>query len=125
MNENIIPVRDHENDYIDDETGEYVNSKTTDELRYRFYLRFIKRHWDPCDECQEKLHKKVQNAELYLGNKSYEPAIELSRQWMTNDDLWKVTERRTATKEDYKNLYGSDWEKYWNSWLEYQKELGK
>ena len=122
MNESKTPTRDYELKHIDDETGEYVKSTTIEQLKYRFYLRFLKRHFRPSEEDQNRIHTLFLNAEFYLGNKSYEPAVELSRHWEVNDDLWKEVERREGTKEDYKDIYGSDWEKFWNSWLEYKEE---
>ena len=101
---------------IDEETGEYVKSTAIEDGRYKFYLRFISERFCPCDECQEKLHKLVTKADhLYLGNKSYEPPVELSRLWELDDDSWVETERRPATKADYKTCYPRHWKEIWEN----------
>ncbi len=101
-------------DYIDEETGEYVKSTAIEDGRYKFYLRFVSKHFCPCDECQEKLHTLITKADnLYLGNKNYEPAIELRRYWELIDASWVEIERRPATKADYKRCYPKHWKEIW------------
>ena len=80
-------MRETTGEYIDEETGEYVKSKAIEDGRYRFFLRFISKNFRPCNECQEKLHQLITQADYFrLGNKTYEPAIELCRSWDIDDD---------------------------------------
>lgn len=118
MKERTTPVRDYFGEYIDDVTGEYIKSQSIKEQTYSFYIRFLKNHFRPCSDCQGKLHKLFDKGEFYLGNKSYEPAIELNRQWVVVEDEWKEVERREATEDDFKRIYGSKWENIWNAWNE-------
>jgi len=112
-------VRERTTEWINEETGEYEKHKCKEDGRYRFYLRFIKEHFKPCDECQRKLNDLIYNAKsLYLGNKSYEPPIELSRSWDIDDDSWEELEKREATKNDFKRIYGLNWERHWEGWKE-------
>jgi len=107
-------MRETTGEYIDEETGEYVKSKAIEDGRYRFYLRFISKNFRPCNECQEKLHKLITQADYFrLGNKTYEPAIELCRSWDIDDDSWEEIERRPATKADYKRCYPKNWKEIW------------
>lgn len=107
-------VRETTGEYIDEETGEYVMSAAVEDGRYRFYLRFIKEYFKPCNECQKELHRLITKADyLYLGNKSYEPPVELSRHWEIIEKSWVETERRPAIKADYKRCYPKNWKKVW------------
>jgi len=103
-------------EWINEETGEYEKNRGVEECRYKLYLRFIKTHFIPCDDCQTKLNDLIYNAQnFYLGNKSYEPAIEMNKQWVIDDDSWIELEKREATKEDFKRLYKHKWKEYWES----------
>ena len=112
--------------YIDEETGEYVNSSCIEDGRYRFYLRFIGEHFVPCDECQQKLHKLITESDkLILGNKDYTPPIELSRQWEIDDSSWVELERRKPTLQEFKKAQGltQNWEKAYEWYKEKFGEL--
>ena len=112
-------VRERIAEWINEETGEYEKHKCKEDGRYKFYLRFVQEHFTPCDKCQVELNRIIYNAQrLYLGNKSYEPPIELSRNWEIDDNSWVELERREATKDDFKRIYGVNWEKYWKEWQE-------
>ena len=90
---------------IDEETGEYVLSQTYEKGGFKFYLRFLSKDFIPCEKCQKELQELIANADfLILGNKSYEPALELSKRWEIDDDSWKEIERRQPTKEEEKRL---------------------
>ena len=109
-------VREKTTEWINEETGEYEKKKCTEDGRYKFYLRFIKTHFAPCKECQKVLNDLIYNAEqLYLGNKSYEPPVELSRQWDIDDNSWVDLEKRKATKADFRRIYGLYWEEHWKA----------
>jgi len=89
-------------------------------LIWRFYFRSFKKWFVPCDKCQKTIDELVKvnmdssaiqmalgrlcpacnsarevlfiNAEVILGNKDYEPSIELNRTWLDkNDDRCKPT----------------------------------
>lgn len=109
-------IKERETEWINEETGEYEKNRCKEDSRYNFYLRFVKEHFKPCLECQKALHELIYNADkLYLGNKSYEPAIELSREWAIDDGSWVELETRKATKDDFKRIYGYKWKEYWKA----------
>jgi len=89
-------------------------------LIWRFYFRSFKKWFVPCDICQKTIDELVKvnmdssaiqmalgrlcpacnsakevlffDAEVILGNKDYEPSIELNRTWLDkNDDRCKPT----------------------------------
>lgn len=120
MNENTPEfVREQTAEWINDEDGDYEKNTYNEDGRFKFYLRFIKEHFTPCDECQKILNNTIYNAPaLYLGNKSYEPPVELSRQWVTDEASWVEIEKRKPTEDDFKRIYGLGWEKYFEGWKE-------
>lgn len=111
-------TRERTAEYIDDDIPfEYLKYRFIDHIKYKFYLRFIKKHFTPCDECQTKLHTLItESDDLILGNKDYDPLIELNRTWKIIKET--EIERRKATKEDYKRIYGYRWENYWKAYVE-------
>lgn len=112
-------IKERETEWINEETGKYERNRCKEDSRYKFYLRFVQEHFTPCLECQKALHDLIYNADkLYLGNKSYEPAIELSRQWEIDDHSWVELETREPTKADFKLIYGMNWEGHWKGWKE-------
>lgn len=91
-------------EYIDDE-GNYVKAKGRKVEQIGFYLRFIHDHFIPCKECQKELLRKIRNAsEWTLGNKEYDPLIELWKKFDIDDEAWEEVERRKATKEEIERL---------------------
>jgi len=91
-------------EYIDDE-GNYVKTKYREVEEISFYLRFINKWFTPCKECQRKLKELILNAEdMILGNKDYEPPVELRRRIVTDDNSWITLEERPATEKDEKRL---------------------
>lgn len=110
--------------YREEGTKNLITCRILQELTWRFYFRVIKKWFIPCKECQERLDNIVKiymdrssigeaigrlcaectdainnlyvDAEIILGNKDYEPAVELSRTWLENDD-----EIHDVTKEEY------------------------
>jgi hypothetical protein len=112
--------------FIDEDTGEYVNSSYIKDGRYLFYLRFIKEHYCPCESCQEKLHELItKSSKLILGNKDYDPPVELSRDWDIDDNSWKELERRKPTLEEFKKLqnYSDKWKDGYDLYKEKFGEL--
>lgn len=95
-------------EHIDAKTGEYVKEAGVKRFSYRFYLRFIKEHFWPCGQCEKQLEQairsKIDQGALILGNKDYEPPIELSTTDDIVDDLWKEIERRKPTEKELETL---------------------
>jgi len=60
-----------------------------------FQLRFLRIHnisginngpiFKPCERCQEKLKRILRESELIIGNKDYQPMVELFRKWKPLD----------------------------------------
>ena len=100
-------------EYIDEETGDYVKATCNEDGRFRFYLRAFKTWFYPCGECQKDLYEKTMGSDqLYIGNKDYDPPVELSRDWVIDDDSWVELDRHKATLKDYKQIYGYNWKKW-------------
>jgi len=119
MNESrTLPLRRKKttNEYIDDETDEYVKSEGERVENYGFWLRFISEWFHPCDKCQQELSNLLINAnQMIIGNKDYAQPIELKRGFDIDDNSWKEVERRPATKKDFISIYGLDkGPKYWD-----------
>jgi len=117
-----LETKPHTFEGIDDETGEYIKHKGKKTQNYSFYLRFISKHFIPCEADQERLGKMIQEGNLIIGNKDYAQPIELSRSWEIDDNAWVEVERREATEQDYKKAYGDFWEE---AWKEYQEKKNK
>jgi hypothetical protein len=83
-----------------DEDGNYVKSEGVERVYYGFWLRFASRHFIPCQKCQERLEKILEESELHLGNKDYEPPIELYKRYEIVDKSWKDIEKRPATEQE-------------------------
>lgn len=49
------------------------------ELKYGFYLRFAHKKWEPCRHCQDELKSILETCDLTLGNREYDPPVELWR----------------------------------------------
>lgn len=112
-------VKERITEWIDDETGEYVKNKCKDDGRYKFFLRFVKKWFVPCEDCQKELYNLIYNAsDFYLGNKSYEPPVELSRSWEIDEDSWVLLEKREATEADFRRIYGLNWKAHYEGWKE-------
>lgn len=94
-------------EHIDSASGEYVKEKGIKRYAYKFWLRFIKQHFWLCEKCETNLAKTIKDSiaegSLVLGNKDYEPPVELSS---TSDilDQWTEVERRKATPEEASKL---------------------
>lgn len=107
---------------------------------WRFYFRVIKEHFTPCNKCQEKIEKLLNdiefsdsetvrsapyialknlcnqcekeiakvgdNADIILGNKDYEPPLELSRKWDLSDEC--NPETIDLTEAEYKRILETD-----------------
>ncbi len=102
-----------EDEYID-EKGNYVKSEGRKVEQVGFWLRFIVSHWIPCESCQKELLRIIHDAfsdpkhELHIGNKDYEPAIELWKKSEIDDNSWKIIETRLATEDEKKRLIHFD-----------------
>lgn len=66
--------------------------------------------WEPCSDCQKVIADLFDNSsEFIIGNKDYEPPIELSRKFVTDDKAWRDLERRPATTDEKKQLKKNWW----------------
>ena len=103
---------------------DYAKHEGQQELYYKFWLRFVHEPFKPCQECQEKLHESITQADhLYLGSKDYDPPVTLERHWYIIEDSWEEVERHEATKKDFINIYGAEkGETYWKDHLEIIEE---
>jgi hypothetical protein len=91
-------------EFIDDD-GNYVKSKGVKEDVIGFYLRFIGEHFKPCRQCQKELAKLIETPDhLILGNKEYEPPVELYRKFEIDESAWIQLEKRKPTKEELERL---------------------
>jgi len=103
MKENILSEKWYIWEYIDDE-GNYVKAKYRKVENFHFYLRFLQEHFNPCPECQKKLKQIKDKSCMILGNKAYEPPVEFTYKYETDDKSWVTLEERPATKADEKRL---------------------
>jgi len=93
MNLTLMIVRDARVENRGDMSVIDFDDKVEGINTYYFVLPFLMCRLDrsgviyiPCDECQERLAKLLENAEWILGNKDYdEPPIELKRTWEIDD----------------------------------------
>lgn len=53
------------------------------EKTYGFYLRFAHKTFIPCKHCQEKIDSIMSTCDLTLGNRDYDPPVELWRKYET------------------------------------------
>ena len=84
---------------------EYTKSKGVEVDRIAFYIRFIGEWFTPCMECQRELKRKIaMSKEWTLGNKDYEPPVELKRSFEIDDDSWEDLERHKATKDEIEKI---------------------
>ena len=113
-----MKTRKHCFESIDDETGEYVNAETIETNTIRFYLGPFGKWFTPCKENQDKLEKLLENADPLYTLKHANKRIKLERDWLTDDHGWKDIERRQPTIDDFKRIYGSDWEQVYSAWQE-------
>lgn len=103
--DNMLRRKKEEYECLEGKEPMYVRSTMEKVEQYGFYLRFIQRHFIPCSECQIKLDKLIKNAShMNLGNKNYDPPVELWKKYEIDDNSWKEIERRPATKEEIEIL---------------------
>lgn len=94
------------------EKGIYRKLKFRKVERIGFYIRPLREWWFPCPKCQQDLKKMLANGNWILGNKEYEPAIELNSS--TEDEIdeasWQTLEEHKATPEEVKRIGIGGWE---------------
>lgn len=95
---------------------EVTEKKVYKKLKYRevkrvyFRIRPIRENFEPCSECQLKLQKMLAEGSWILGNKSYEPAIELNAiGWDTDDHSFETIEEHQATPEEIERIGIDGW----------------
>lgn len=93
-----------------DEKGIYSKNQYRKVEQISFFIRPLREWFFPCEECQRKLKGQLQNGTWILGNKDYEPMIELNTtKNEIDDDSWFVVETHKATAEELKRLGLEGW----------------
>jgi len=88
-----------------DAKGMYQKLKYREINKISFYIRPLREHFAPCQACQQRLKEIMSNGTWILGNKSYEPLIELnSTRWEIDDNSWQVLDEHKATKEELERI---------------------
>lgn len=117
-NKTPLKTRLIEDDYLDDETLEYVKYSVTQEQEIQIYLGPFGKWFTPCKEDQERLNYILENADVLDALRSTEP-IKLRRQFVSIAKTEKETARRPPTKEDFKKYFSlTHWEEAWDNYLE-------
>lgn len=94
-----------------DDDGIYKKLKYRTVEQIGFWIRPAKKWCFPCPECQKKLKELLANAKWTLGNKDYEPAIELNNTTdEVDEDSWFTLEEHEATNEERKRIKIGGWE---------------
>ena len=112
MNENTPVLREswHVTESID-ENGVYKKLKYREIEQIGFYIRPLREWFFPCPKCQEELKKMMANGAWILGNKEYEPMIELNNtKDAIDDNSWITLEERKATPAEIKRIGLEGWE---------------
>lgn len=99
MNENILSENWYIYEYINDE-NQYVKCIYRRVEAFRFYLRFLSEHFNPCPHCQKELKKLILKSSMILGNKSYEPPVEFRYSYETDDPSFITLDEHKATDEE-------------------------
>jgi hypothetical protein len=104
MNEQFLKEEWHFGEEIDSK-GIYKKVKYRKVERIGFYIRPLREWFFPCKQCQEKLKKQMAEGNWVLGNKEYEPDIELNNTKMEIDeDSFVTLEERKATNEEIERI---------------------
>jgi len=94
-----------------DDKGNYKKLKYRTVEQIGFYIRPLRQWFFPCKECQERLKKMMATGTWILGNKEYEPDIELNNtKDEIDDDSWITLEERKATPAEIKRIGLEGWE---------------
>jgi hypothetical protein len=95
-----------------DEKGTYQKLKYREIEQISFYVRPAREWFIPCPECQKKLKKLLAEARWILGNKNYEPPVELnSVKDEIDDDSWTTLEEHKATPVELERIGKEGWER--------------
>jgi len=94
-----------------DQHGNYEKLKYRKVEQISFFIRPLGEWFIPCSDCQKKLKKMMAEGRWILGNKDYEPMIELNnKRNEIDDDSWQKLEKRKATKEEIERIGLEGWE---------------
>jgi len=94
-----------------DDKGIYKKLKYRKVEQIGFYIRPLREWFFPCSECQKELKGMMSFGFWILGNKGYEPAIELNNtKDEIDDDSWQTLDERKATPEELKRIGLNGWE---------------
>jgi hypothetical protein len=92
--------------------GIYQKLKFREVEQITFYLRPAREWFIPCPTCQKRLKITLAQARWILGNKEYDPPIELnSVKDELDDDSWVTLDEHKATPEEIKRIGIDGWEK--------------
>lgn len=110
MSKNVLRETWHIAEEINDE-GIYKKHKYRIVEQIGFYIRPLREWFIPCMECQKNLKKQMAEGNWILGNKDYEPDIELNNtEYEIDDGSWVTLEERKATKEEIERIGLGGWE---------------
>lgn len=117
-----LKTRTAENDYLDDETSEYVKYTVQEAQQIRIYLGPFGVWFTPCKEDQERLNHILETVDI-LDVLESTSSIKLEREYVPDDKTEKEIERRPPTKEDFRRFFSSHhWEEAWDTYQESLKE---
>ena len=92
--------------------GIYQKLKFREVEQITFYLRPAREWFIPCPTCQKRLKITLAQARWILGNKEYDPPIELnSVKDELDDDSWVTLDEHKATPEEIKRIGIDGWKK--------------
>lgn len=117
MNENDTVLEEvwHYAEQIDDK-GNYKLVKYRMIEQLSFYIRPAQEWFTPCIDCQKRLKKLLAEARWILGNKAYEPALELNNvKDEIDEQSFTDLKVRKATKEELDHI-GMDGSEEIGSW---------
>jgi hypothetical protein len=112
MKENSPVLKEvwHIGESIDDK-GNYRKQKYRKVEQLGFYIRPLRDWFVPCPHCQAELKKLLAEGRWILGNKEYEPRVELNTtKNEVDNDSWITLEERKATKAEIDRIGYDGWE---------------
>lgn len=76
-------------------------SLSKNNLGWSFWLAFAQERFVPCGKCQNEVESIFKNSKHFIvGNRSYDPPVELNNVEDIDDESWVEVERREATNEE-------------------------
>jgi len=94
-----------------DENGIYKKLRFREVEQIGFYIRPLREWFFPCPACQQELKWLMKEGTWILGNKEYEPMIELNNtKDEVDDESWETLEEHKATEEELERIGKEGWE---------------